>query len=214
MKIGILGSGEVGQALGRGFAAEGHEVRIGTREPQSGKLNGWMALAGPRASVASHAQTSAFGEVLVLATPWSGTKAVLDLADPESFSGKTVIDVTNPLVFAENGPPSLALGYADSGGEQVQRWLPDSKVVKAFNIVGNPHMHKPQFPGGPPTMFIAGNDDAAKKTVTEILTSFGWETMDAGGIESSRMLEPVAMLWIVTGIRSGKFDQAFKMLRK
>ena len=214
MKIGILGSGDVGQALGRGFAAEGHEVMIGSREPQSGKLTGWKALAGARASVGTHAQTAAFGEILVLASPWSGTKAILDLAGAQNFSGKIVIDVTNPLVFSGEGPPSLALGHTDSGGEQVQRWLSDAHVVKAFNIVGNPLMHKPHLPGGPPTMFIAGNDDGAKKTVTEILTAFGWETIDAGGIEASRYLEAMAMVWIVTGIGSGNFDQAFKMLRK
>jgi len=139
---------------------------------------------------------------------------VLDLAGAKNFSAKTVIDVTNPLVFAENMPPALAVGHCDSGGEQIQRWLPDAHVVKAFNIVGHAYMPKPDFPGGPPTRFIAGNDDGAKKTVTEILTTFGWETIDLGGIEGSRVLEPMCILWVLAAMRSGNFNQAFKMLRK
>ncbi|HEU4787844.1 MAG TPA: hypothetical protein VFS57_10555, partial [Gemmatimonadaceae bacterium] len=104
--------------------------------------------------------------------------------------------------------------HTDSGGDQVQRWLPDARVVKAFNIVGNAHMFRPEFPGGPPDMFIAGNDESAKATVSGILKSFGWEVIDLGGIEGSRYLEPMAMAWVVHGFRSGSWNHAFKLLRK
>lgn len=93
------------------------------------------------------------GDVIVIATLWGGTENAIRLADTRNFAGKVVIDTTNPLVFSPGAPPALALGHTDSGGEQVQRWLPEARVVKAFNTVGNAHMVNPQFPGGPPHMF-------------------------------------------------------------
>jgi hypothetical protein len=115
----------------------------------------------------------------------------------------------------QSARPRLALGHTDSAGETVQRMLPDSKVVKAFNIVGNPHMIHPDFPGGKPTMFICGNDEAAEKIVTDdILSKFGWETIDIGGIEGSRLLEPVALLWILNYFRTGNGNHAFKLSKK
>jgi 8-hydroxy-5-deazaflavin:NADPH oxidoreductase len=96
----------------------------------------------------------------------------------------------------------------------VQRWLPQSKVVKAFNCVGNAHMFRPQFAGGPPDMFIAGNDAGAKQSVTDILKSFGWNTIDLGGIDASRYLEALAMIWILYGVRTNTWNHAFKLLRK
>jgi predicted dinucleotide-binding enzyme len=109
----------------------------------------------------------------------------------------------------------LAVGHTDSGGETVQRLLPQAKVIKAFNIVGNPHMVHPNFPGGPPTMFVCGNDDDAKKIVTDrFLTPFGWETVDIGGLEGSRLLEPLAMLWISHYFKTNNGNHAFKLLRK
>src|SRR5437867_983782 len=183
MKIGILGTGDVGTALGKGFASLGNEVKMGSRDPAGEKLKAWIAVAGSRASGGTFAETAAFGEVVVLATLWTGTENVIRLAGPQNLSGKIVIDATNPLLFREGGPPSLALGHTDSGGEQVQRWLPQARVVKAFNIVGHAHMVNPNFPGGPPDMLICGNDASAKKAVTDILKSFGWTTIDIGGIE-------------------------------
>jgi len=96
----------------------------------------------------------------------------------------------------------------------VQRWLPDARVVKAFNIIGNAHMFKPQFPGGPPDMFVCGNDADAKKTVTDLCTGFGWPVIDIGGIEGARLLEPLAMLWILHAIHSSSGNHAFRLLRK
>jgi len=212
MRVGILGSGEVGQALGTAFATLGHEVKIGTREPGSDKLKAWLGKAGAKASTGIFAEAAEFGELLVLATAWSGTPAAIQLAGPDRTAGKTVIDATNPLDFAGGGP-ALAVGFKDSAGEQVQRWLPRAHVVKAFNIVGNKFMFRPQFAGGPPTMFYAGNDAGAKRTVKKILDDFGWESIDLGGIESARYLEPLAMVWIVHGFQSKTWDHAFKLLK-
>ncbi len=214
MKVGILGSGDVGQALGVGFAALGHDVRMGTREPHSDKVKKWMAKAGARASAGTFADAAAFGEIAVLATLWSGTENAIKVANPKNLAGKIVIDATNPLKFTPTGPPTLALGHTDSAGEQVQRWLPRAQIVKAFNTIGHAHMVKPQFPGGPPDMFICGNDAAAKQTVTEICTAFGWPVIDIGGIEGARLLEQLAMLWITCAIRWGSWNHAFKLLRK
>lgn len=215
MKVGIIGSGDVGRALGTGFAATGHQVMLGTRNPDKKELKEWMAKIGPKAAVGTDAQAAAFGDIVVVATRWSGTENAIKMADPKNLAGKTVIDVTNPLVVHENAPATLALGRDDSAGEQIQRWLPKSKVVKAFNIVGNAGMFKPTFPGGPPDMFIAGNDARAKKDVTNILKDFGWgEVIDLGGIEGARYLEPMCLVWVAYGNQTGSWNHAFKMLRK
>ena len=203
-RIGVLGTGDVGRVLAAGFQSRGHDVKIGTRTPGAGKHPGAVTFA----------EAAEFGEILVLATAWSGTENALQLAGPHRFVGKVVLDVTNPLVFEPNRPPRLALGHSDSGGEQVQRWLPGARVVKVFNIVGNAHMVDPQFPGGPPDMFICGNDEAAKSTVTKLCRAFGWPTIDIGGIEGARLLEPLCILWVIYGIRTNGWNHAFKMLRK
>jgi predicted dinucleotide-binding enzyme len=213
MQVGILGSGDVGLKLGDGFIETGNIVRIGTRSPL--KVQSWISKYGnSRASSGNFAEAAAFGELLVIATLWEGTASAIRSADPKNFEGKVVIDVTNPLDFSKGVPPKLALGHTDSGGETVQRLLPRAKVVKAFNIVGNTHMFRPEFPGGPPTMFICGNDDDAKETVSKILASFGWESVDIGNIEGSRLLEPLAMLWIMHYFKSNNGQHAFKLLRK
>ncbi len=215
MNIGILGSGDVAQVLGAGFVKLGHDVRLGTRSPQSDKMKSWLRLAGSHASVGSFAEAATFADIAVLATLWTGTENAIRLAKPANLSGKVVIDTTNPLLFTSEGlPPRLALGTTDSAGEQVQRWLPTSRVVKAFNIVGNAHMVHPTFPGGPPDMLICGNDAAAKADVTNLLTSLGWSVIDLGGIEASRYLEPLALIWIVHGFRTGAWGHAFKILHK
>lgn len=214
MKVAILGSGHAGQALGVGFAKEGHDVKLGTRAPDDDKITQWLKRAGPKASAGTFAQAAAWGDLAVLATRWDGTENAINLADPKNLAGKVVIDATNPLKVAPNAPPGLALGHTDSGGEQVQRWLPKAKVVKAFNIVNAAHMYKPQFPSGPPDMFICGNDAGAKNTVTEICAAFGWPVTDIGGIEGARLLEPLAMLYVLHAIQSGKWDLAWKLLKK
>jgi predicted dinucleotide-binding enzyme len=214
MKVGVLGTGDVGKVLGSAMIQLGHEVKMGSREMTNSKSTEWKEKNGSKASIGTFEDAAKFGELIFLCTLWSGTENALKLAGPENFSGKIVIDATNPLVFAPNELPRLALGHTDSGGEQVQRWLPKAKVVKAFNTVGNAHMFHPNFAGGPPTMFIAGNDSDSKKQVTELLTQFGWETVDTGGIDGSRLLEPLCILWVYYGIKNQSWNHAFKLLRK
>ena len=214
MKIGFIGSGQVGRSLGSGFAALGHHVKLGSRDAGKDKLRDWAAEAGPRASTGSFAEAAAFAEIAVLCTLWVGTENALTLAGRDRLSGKIVIDTTNPLDFSAGVPPRLALGHTDSAGEQVQRWLPDARVVKCFNIVGHAHMVNPSFPGGPPDMFLCGNNAAAKQAVSELARTLGWPTIDIGGIEGARLLEPLAMLWISHGFQTGAWNHAFRLLRK
>ena len=214
LRIGIIGSGDVGRALGRGFASRGHDVKLGTRDPDSKKIQSWLSETEGGATAGTFAETASFGELLVLATLWDGTENAIRLADPKSFAGKVVIDATNPLDFSRGVPPTLAIAGNDSGGERIQRLLPDARVVKAFNIVGNAHMVDPAFPDGPPDMFICGDDADAKKTVTDLAESLGWPVNDLGGIFMARYLEPMAMVWIVYGFSSNSWNHAFKLVRK
>jgi predicted dinucleotide-binding enzyme len=201
MKIAILGSGEVGPALATGYAEHGHEVRIGTRQSE---------VAGHQ--VDTPAGAAAWGDIVVLAV--KGDIAVgLATSVADELAGKTVIDTTNPLEFS-TGKPGLFIGWSDSLGEQIQRAVPAAHVVKAYNTVGNTLMVDPDLPGGPPTMFIAGNDDAAKATVSELLTSTGWGVSDLGGIEASRHLEAMSMVWVLHGMQTGGWDHAFTMLTR
>jgi hypothetical protein len=214
LKIGILGTGDVGRALGNAFIALGHEVKMGSRDAHNAKAVEWASTSGINASTGTFADAAKFGDVIVLALSWTGAENALQLAGPGNFAGKVVIDAINPLVFEPGKPLALAIGHTDSVGEHVQRWLPSARVVKAFNTVGFAHMFKPDFPGGPPDMFIAGNDAAAKQTVTGILADFGWSTIDVGGIEGSRLLEPLCVLWVGYGARTGTWNHAFRLLRK
>jgi predicted dinucleotide-binding enzyme len=201
MKIAVLGSGVVGQALATGYPKHGHEVRIGTRQSEVG---GHL--------VDTPAGAAAWGDIVVLAVKGD---AAVDLATSvrAELAGKVVIDTTNPLEHS-TGKPGLYVGWNDSLGEQVQRAVPDAKVVKAYNTVGNTLMVDPDLPGGPPTMLIAGDDEAAKAIVTKLLTDTGWEVSDLGGIDASRHLEAICMAWVLHGIRSGGWDHAFKILSK
>jgi 8-hydroxy-5-deazaflavin:NADPH oxidoreductase len=212
MKIGILGSGPVGQKLGDAFVVTGHEVMIGTRNPA--KVQPWVSKhSQAKALSGNFEQAAKFGDMVVLATLWEGTQGAIEAAGAENLSGKVTIDVTNPLDFS-TGKPRLAIGFNNSGGETVQRLLPNARVVKAFNIIGNADMYQPKFPGGPPTMFICGNDVEAKGQVSKILDSFGWEIVDVGDIESSRLLESLAMLWIAYYVKTGTGNHAFKLLKR
>lgn len=210
MNIGILGSGDVAKALAAGFLNRGDTVMLGTREPE--KLGAWKATAGANARVGSTAQTAEFGEIIVLATHGMATLEVIEAAGEGAFADKIVIDATNPIREGTDGP-YLAIGLDDSLGERIQNEIRRANVVKAFNTVGSAEMVSPKFTGGPPTMFIAGNNDAAKEQVTGILRDFGWETADLGGIEAARYLEPMCFAWIAYGIKNNGWHHAFKMLR-
>jgi 8-hydroxy-5-deazaflavin:NADPH oxidoreductase len=132
---------------------------------------------------------------------------------PDKFGGKVVIDAMNPLDFSDGFPPKLAISGEDSLGERVQRALPDAKVVKAFNIIGNAYFVEPSFPEGQPTMLIAGDDEDAKRTVASVLSDFGWpEPVDIGGIQGARELEAICIAWVKIGGARDAWDHGFKLL--
>ncbi len=214
MRVGVLGTGDVGKALGRGFLALGHEVKMGAREAQNPKATEWAKAAGAKASIGTFAEAAQFGEVVVVCTLGAANESVIQQTGAANLAGKVVIDTTNPLDFSKGMPPSLLFGGRDSGGEQLQRLAPQAKVVKAFNTVGNAHMFRPEFPGGPPDMFIAGNDGEAKARVAGIVRDFGWNVIDLGGIDASRYLEAMCMAWVLHGVLSGTWNHAFKLLHK
>ena len=214
MNVGILGTGDVGRALGRGFIALGHTVKMGARDARNDKALAWAREMGANASVGTFADAASFGEVLVLATLGVANESAITMAGPEKFRRKILMDTTNPLDFSSGMPPKLAVSGNDSGGERVQRLLPEVHVVKAFNTVGNAFMFRPQFPGGPPDMFICGDDDDAKTKVAALLRDFGWGVVDVGGIECSRYLEAMCMVWVLAAVRANNWNQAFKLLKK
>jgi predicted dinucleotide-binding enzyme len=214
MKIGILGSGIVGQTLGSGFIKHGHQVKIGTGNP--GKLNDWLGISGTNGSVGSFADVASFGEIIVLAVKGTAALDVLGKAGEETLRNKTVIDTTNPI--AEAAPVNGVLQYFtnqnDSLMEQLQSKFPELNFVKAFSCVGNALMVNPDFGGVKPTMFIAGNDDNAKSQVKKILDAFGWEVEDMGKVEAARAIEPLCILWCIPGFLENRWMHAFKLLKK
>jgi predicted dinucleotide-binding enzyme len=213
MNVGVLGRGEVGRRLAAAFRERGHDVMIGTREPDDDGLQSWLSGAGAGVRAGSLAETAEFGELMVLAVLGNAAEDAIAQAGPEQFAGKVVIDATNPLDFSQGPPPRLSITGHDSLGEHVQRAIPDARVVKAFNTIGNPYFTDPDFPEGKATMFIAGNDEGAKATVGKLLESFGWPpAVDVGGIEASRELESLCILWVKIGLRRGAWDHGFKLL--
>jgi predicted dinucleotide-binding enzyme len=210
-RVGVIGSGSVGRALAAGLAAHGHEVTIGTRVPEENDdLQAWAAQQDGVA-IGSFAAAAEGGDLLVLATRGTAVEEAIATAGAQHFAGKLVIDATNPLDFSGGGP-ALAVAHSDSGGETVQRALPDARVVKALNTVNAGRMVDPGLPGGPHPMFIAGDDDAAKTTVAELLADFGWNAFDVGGIERARELESLVILWVAIGQRRGAWDHAFTLV--
>jgi len=213
-KVAVVGTGVVGRTLADGFLEYGYEVMCASREPA--KLADWQAAAGPHAHTGSPAEAAAWGDIVVLAVKGTAARAALALCDPGNLAGKTVIDTTNPI--ADEPPDNNVIRYFTDLDtalmERLQELAPDAHFVKAFSCVGSAHMVDPDFGGTKPTMFICGNNDAAKAEVTEILTTFGWETEDMGGAESARAIEPLAMLWCIPGFRSGDWGHALKLLRK
>jgi len=214
MKVGILGSGEVGRSLGIGFASHGHDVMIGTRHPDKPELAEWRAKVGEHGSVGGFSDAAGHGQVVVLATRGDATEEAIDQAGSAHFDDKVVIDVTNPLDFSSGMPPGLFVGTTDSLGERIQRKLPKAKVVKCFNIVSNSTMISPKMKDGIPDMIVAGNDADAKRKVAEILKEFGWdEPIDAGGIDGARWLEAWVPLWVRICSAVGSWGVAFRVLR-
>lgn len=209
MNVGILGSGDVAQTLAGGFLSRGHSVMLGTRDPS--KLDDWRGGAGERASVGTFGQAAYFGEIVVLATHGMATPQILATVGEAAFAGKTVLDATNPIEVDDRGF-RLTIGFSDSLGEVIQRAIPSAKVVKVFNTVGAPLMVDPVFSEGPADMFVAGDDADAKRRVGEIVREFGWNVVDAGGIDGARLLEPLCMLWVGVGSRTNRWDHAYKFV--
>jgi len=215
MKVGIIGSGNVGRALATGFLNEGNEVMLGTRNTSKEDVVKWKK-ENTNGLLGSFQETAQFGEIIVLAVSGLVVEDAINLAGKEHLSNKVIIDTTNPIaaVPPENGVIRYFTTLEESLMEKIQKILPDAKVVKAFSCVGNAFMYKPDFNGSVPTMFICGNDADAKETVTNILTSFGWETEDMGKVEAARAIEPLCILWCIPGFLRNQWSHAFKLLKK
>ena len=190
MKIGIIGSGNVGKALGENWLKKGHQVLFSySRDLQ--KLRAYTAGLGGKASAGTPVEAVKFGEVVLFAPPWAAVEDALRAAGP--FTGKILIDCTNPLKPDLSG---LAFGHTTSAGEEIARRATGARVVKAFNTTGAENMTNPQFGSQRATMFICGDDEGAKSIVGGLARDAGFEAVDAGSLSIARLLEPLAMLWI------------------
>lgn len=214
MKIGVLGSGMVGKVLANGFIKHGGQVMLGTRDIS--KLAQWKSEAGENGNTGSFSEAAEFGEIIVLALKGSAAKVALASAGVKNLSGKTIIDATNPI--ADEAPQNGVLRFFSTINyslmEELQSAFPGANFVKAFNSVGNAFMVNPDFGGIKPTMFICGNNEEAKKQVTEILDAFGFETEDMGKAEAARAIEPLCILWCIPGFINNSWNHAFKLLKK
>ena len=213
MKVGILGSGDVAKVLAGGFLKHGHEVLMGTRSPT--KLADW-AKQNPKGRVGSFAEAAQFADLAVLAVKGTVAADALRAAGAANLGGKSVIDATNPISDQPpvNGVLRFFTNLDESLMERLQREFENLHFVKAFNSVGSASMVNPQFKGGKPSMFICGNDDAAKTVVTGVLDQFGWETVDMGKAEAARAIEPLCMLWCIPGFLRNDWVHAFKLLAR
>jgi predicted dinucleotide-binding enzyme len=214
MKIGVIGSGVVGETLANGFLKHGHDVVRGSREPK--KLESWRMAAGKRASTATFADAARAGEVVVLAVKGTAAEEALRLCEAGNLAGKVVIDATNPIADAppDDGVLRFFTGPNDSLMERLQPLAPGALFVKAFSSVGNVHMVNPDFGGRRPTMFVCGDDPVAKETVRKLLDQLGWDMADMGGVKSARAIEPLCQLWCLPGLLRDEWGHAFALLRK
>jgi predicted dinucleotide-binding enzyme len=187
MRVAIVGAGNVGTTLGRGWVAAGHAVAYGVRDPSGAKAR---ALARDGATVAAPREAATGADAVVLATPWAEARtAVESLGD---LGGRPLLDATNPI-----GPGFvLELGHDTSGGERVQSWVANARVVKVFNTAGAETMARPRFGDRPATMLLCGDDPAAREVAARLAADLGFEPVSAGPLASARLLEPLAMLWI------------------
>lgn len=202
MRIAIIGAGRVGMALGHGWARAGHDVVFGVRNP-----GGTAVLVGRVGTVPDAARGA---EVIVVATPWDAAAEALRSAGP--LAGKVVVDCTNPLLPGLEG---LALGTSESAAERLAAAVPGARLVKAFNTSGSANMSNPSYGGQRLTMFLCGDDPAARHTVAELAADLGMDPVDAGGLRAARYLEPLAMLWIHLAYAQGLGpDFALQLVRR
>ncbi len=211
-KVGIIGAGNVGPALAKGFLKNGFETTISSRSEEKRK-NLENEIQGLKTDTPEN--TAKNSDIIVFTVKGSHAKEALEELGVENLSGKLIIDTTNPI--SEDAPVNGVLVYFSSINkslmEELQAKAPDAKFVKCFSCVGAAHMVNPAFESRP-TMFICGDDSDAKKEVTEILHTFGWEAEDMGNVEAARAIEPLAMLWCIPGFRENRWNHAFKMLKK
>lgn len=192
MNIAIIGAGSVGGTLGRRWAQLSHTITFGVRSPESDKTQQLLQSIEGSASATSPALAAANADVIVLATPWEGTRDAIESCG-SLVAGKTVVDCTNPLKPDLSG---LTIGTDTSAAEQIAGWARGAHVVKAFNMTGARNMADPIYPDGPLTMFICGDNADAKRTTLSLAGELGFDAIDVGPLSMARQLEPLAMLWI------------------
>jgi 8-hydroxy-5-deazaflavin:NADPH oxidoreductase len=226
VKIGILGTGGVGRTLAAKLISLGHEVVIGTRNVEDtlartapDGMGGppfkvWHSQ-NPKVKLVKFSEAASFGEILFLATFGDKTAEAISLAGKQNFDNKLVLDTTNPLDFSKGVPPKFTVTLGNSLGEQIQKHIPNAKVVKAFNTIGAHIMVNPNREEGSPDLFIAGNDSDTKKIFSSLAEQMGWQSViDLGDISQSYWLEANAMLWIHYGFKYNSWNHAFKLLKK
>jgi len=197
MKIGVLGTGSVGQMVAGSLASKGHEVRMGAREKGNEKAGAWARAAGGKASHGTFSDAAAFGEIVFNCTSGAASLAALQTAGADNLAGKVLVDVANPLDFSKGMPPILTTAQGDSLAEQIQHAFPKARVVKALNTVNFNVMFHPEKVPGDSDLFVCGNDAEAKKRVAALLQSFGWKSViDVGDVSAARGLEAYLLLWM------------------
>jgi predicted dinucleotide-binding enzyme len=209
MRFGVLGTGVVGQGHASRLVSLGHEVTMGSRAAGNEKAVAWAEGAGERAHEGSFADAASFGEVVVNATSGAGSLDALAAAGADNLAGKTLVDISNPLDFSHGFPPTLSVCNDDSLGEQIQRAFPEARVVKTLNTVNIDVQVDPSVIPGRHTMFLCGNDAAAKDEVRQLLISYGWpdeDLMDLGDIAGSRALEMYLPLWLRVAAATGNWQ--------
>ena len=211
MKIGVLGTGDVGKALASRLVELGHEVRMGSRTKGNDKATAWVAEAGERASEGTFAEAAGFGEIVLNCTKGEHTMEVVKAAGADNLADKVLLDLSNPLDFSRGFPPSLTVSNTDSLGEQIQRALPKTKVVKGLNTMWNGLMVRPRMIEETHHTFVCGNDEGAKNQVRGLLEQFGWrpeEVIDLGDIDGARGTEAWLLLWtrIYGATQNGAFN--------
>ena len=215
MKIGVLGTGMVGQTIATKLVSLGHDVKIGARDAKNEKAASWAAQH-EKGSHGTFADAAAFGELVFVCTNGMGTLPALRAAGADNLGDKVLVDISNPLDFSKGMPPTLFVSNSDSLAEQIQRELPDAKVVKTLNTVNASVMVDPsRVAGGDHTVFVSGNDAGAKGQVTEILkTWFGWKhVQDLGDVTTARGTESYLHLWLRMYMALGTADFNIKIVR-
>lgn len=215
-KIAILGTGMVGNTIGTKLIQLGHHLMMGSRTADNEKANLWVSQNGGNASQGTFEDAVKFAEVIFNCTKGEKTIEALKLVDASYFEGKTIVDVSNPLDFSKGMPPTLIpeLCNSNSLGEEIQKILPNAHVVKSLNIVNCEVMVDAGKCGGSATMFMAGNDEAAKKDVAELLRDFSWtDIIDLGSITHARSLEMMLPIWLSTYLATKNGYIGFKIIR-